>query len=108
MTRYYLEVLKSGISISPKGEDFVHRFCVGDIICINMYSDLGPTCEGFSHVLGPYVVLSGKEYYAAFILLDSTSLFRPSLITTCIIKGYLVDITKNVHREEKLNNLGIW
>jgi hypothetical protein len=97
MTRYYLEVLKSGISISPKGEDFVHRFCVGDIICINMYSDLGP-----------YVVLSGKEYYAAFILLDSTSLFRPSLITTCIIKGYLVDITKNVHREEKLNNLGIW
>jgi hypothetical protein len=100
MTRYYLEVLKSGISISPKGEDFVHRFCLGDIICINMYSDLDKC--------GPYVVLSGKEYYAAFILLDSTSLFRPSLITTCIIKGYLVDITKNVHREEKLNNLGIW
>jgi hypothetical protein len=103
MTRYYLEVLKSGISISPKGEDFVHRFCLGDIICINMYSDLAD-----KHALGPYVVLSGKEYYAAFILLDSTSLFRPSLITTCIIKGYLVDITKNVHREEKLNNLGIW
>ena len=103
MTRYYLEVLKSGISISPKGEDFVHRFCVGDIICINMYSDLGS-----SGPRSPYVVLSGKEYYAAFILLDSTSLFRPSLITTCIIKGYLVDITKNVHREEKLNNLGIW
>jgi hypothetical protein len=88
MTRYYLEVLKSGISIKGGGQ-----FLPGDIICVHMYMDKGP-----------YLVLSGVEYYAKFIFPNSNSTYS---VSNLIIKGYLVDITKNVRREEKLNKLGI-
>jgi hypothetical protein len=104
MTRYYLEVLKSGISINVVGVDqffpvqdhsLLHsfEFSIGDIICIHMYMDKGP-----------HVVLSGVEYYAKFIFPNSNSTYS---VSNLIIKGYLVDITKNVRREEKLNKLGI-
>jgi hypothetical protein len=98
MTKYYLEVIKEGISICLDTDvRYHHHFEMGDIIHINMYSDKGPKV-----VFGGY-----SEYDAEFTLdWDKTSSARLT-VASCITKGYLADITKNVHRDEKLNQLGI-
>ena len=98
MTKYYLEVVKGSVSICLDTDvRYHHHFEIGDIIDINMYSDRGPKV-----VFGGY-----SEYDAEFTLdWDKTSSARLT-VADCIIKGYLVDVTKNVHRDEKLNSLGI-
>ncbi len=98
MTKYYLEVLREGISICLDTDvRYYHYFEVGDIININMYSDKGPK-----------VVFGGRvEYDAEFTLdWDKTSSVRLT-VASCITKGYLADVTKNVNRDEKLKTLGI-
>lgn len=98
MTNYYLEVIKWGISICLDTDvHYYHEFEVGDIIPIHMYSDKGPK-----------VVFGGRvEYDAEFVLdWDKTASARLT-VACCITKGYLVDITKGVERQEKLKSLGI-
>jgi hypothetical protein len=99
MTKYYLEVLKEGVSICLDTDvQYHHRFEVGDVISIHMYSDKGPK-----------VVFGGRVEYDAdeFTLdWDKTASARGS-IAFCITKGYLVDVTKGVERQEKLKTLGI-
>ena len=98
MTKYYLEVIRERVSICLDTDvQYHHHFKVGDIIPIHMYSDKGPKV-----VFGGY-----SEYDAEFTLdWDKTSSARLT-VASLITKGYLVDITKNVHRDEKLNQLGI-
>ena len=98
MTKYYLEVMKSGVSICLDTDvQYHHQFGVGDIINIHMYS-----------YSGPKVVIGGRvEYDAEFTIdWDKTSSARLT-VAGCITKGYLVDVTKGVNRQEKLNQLGI-
>jgi hypothetical protein len=98
MTKYYLEVLREGVSICLDTDvQYHHRFEVGDVIPIHMYSDKGPK-----------VVFGGRvEYDAEFTLdWDKTSSARLT-VASCITRGYLVDITKGVERQEKLKSLGI-
>jgi predicted RNA-binding protein (virulence factor B family) len=97
MTVYYLEVLKDNVSICLDSDvHYHHQFNTGDVITIHMYSDKGPK-----------LVLGRVEYDAEFTIdwdkVASARLF----INDCITKGYLVDVTKLVHRQEKLNSLGI-
>ena len=98
MTKYYLEVMSEGVSICLDTDvHYHHHFKVGDIIPIHMYSDKGPKV-----VFGGYT-----EYDAEFTIdWDKTSSARLS-VAGCITKGYLVDVTKGVNRQEKLNQLGI-
>jgi hypothetical protein len=98
MTKYYLEVIREGISICLDTDvQYHHRFEVGDVIPIHMYSDKGPK-----------VVFGGRvEYDAEFTIdWDKTESVRLT-VASCITKGYLVDITKGVERQEKLKSLGI-
>ena len=99
MTKYYLEVLREGVSICLDTDvQYHHRFEVGDVIPIHMYSDKGPK-----------VVFGGRVEYDAdeFTLdWDKTCSARLS-VANCITKGYLVDVTKGVERQEKLKGLGI-
>ncbi len=99
MTKYYLEVIKWGISICLDTDvNYYHEFEVGDIIPIHMYSDKGPK-----------VVFGGRVEYDAQFRLDWDKRANATLtVAGCITKGYLVDVTKGVHRQEKLNQLGIW
>lgn len=107
MTKYYLEVMREGVSICLDTDvHYHHHFKVGDIIPIHMYSDKGPKV-----VFGGYT-----EYDGEFTIdWDKTSSARLSVAgclaaTTSsgfITKGYLVDVTKGVNRQEKLNQLGI-
>ena len=98
MTKYYLEVMREGVSICLDTDvQYHHRFNVGDVIPIHMYSDKGPK-----------VVFGGRVEYDAEFTLDWDKAFSVRLeVASCITKGYLVDITKNVHRDEKLKSLGI-
>ena len=98
MTKYYLEVLREGVSICLDTDvQYHHRFEVGDVIPIHMYSDKGPK-----------VVFGGRvEYDAEFTIdWDKTSSARLT-VAGCITRGYLVDVTKGVNRQEKLKILGI-
>ena len=96
--KYYLEVVKWGISICLDTDvRYYHEFEIGDIINIHMYSDKGPK-----------VVFGGRIEYDAEFTLDWDKAFSVRLtMASCITKGYLVDVTKNVHRDEKLKSLGI-
>jgi hypothetical protein len=98
MTKYYLQVLKDNLSICLDTDiRHYHQFEIGDIINIHMYSDKGPK-----------VVFGGYAEYDAEFTLDwnKTSSARLS-VAGCITKGILADITKNIHRDEKLKSLGI-
>ena len=98
MTKYYLEVMREGVSICLDTDvQYHHRFNVGDVIPIHMYSDKGPK-----------VVFGGRIEYDAEFTLDWDKAFSVRLtVATCISKGYLVDVTKGVERQEKLKTLGI-
>lgn len=98
MTKYYLEVVKWGISICLDTDvRYYHEFEIGDIINIHMYSDKGPK-----------VVFGGRVEYDAEFVLDWDKTVSASLsVVTAISNGYLVDVTKGVHRQEKLKQLGI-
>ena len=98
MTKYYLEVMREGVYLFRYGcSRYHHRFNVGDVIPIHMYSDKGPK-----------VIFGGRVEYDAEFTLDWDKAFSVRLtVATCISKGYMVDITKNVNRDEKLKSLGI-
>ena len=98
MTKYYLEVMREGVSICLDTDvQYHHQFKVGDVIPIHMYSDKGPR-----------VVFGGYTEYDAEFTLDWDKAFSVRLtVASCITKGYMVDVTKSVHRQEKLNQLGI-
>ena len=98
MTPYYLQVIKDNLSICLDTDiGYYHQFKIGDIINIHMYSDKGPKV-----IFGDYA-----EYDPEFTLdWTKTSSARLS-IASCITKGILVDITKQVDRNFKLEQLGI-
>ena len=98
MTKYYLEVMREGVSICLDTDvHYHHHFKVGDIIPIHMYSDKGPK-----------VVFGGYSEYDAEFTLDWDKYYSARLtVVDCISKGYLADVTKGVNRQEKLNQLGI-
>ena len=98
MTKYYLEVMREGVSICLDTDvHYHHQFKIGDVIPIHMYSDKGPK-----------VVFGGYSEYEAEFTLDWDKAFSVRLtVASCITKGYLVDVTKGVNRQEKLNQLGI-
>ena len=73
MTKYYLEVLREGVSICLDTDVlYHHRFEVGDVIPIHMYSH------------GPKVVFGGVEYDVQFTIdCDKTASARLT-VASCI------------------------
>jgi hypothetical protein len=57
---------------------------------------------------GPKVVFGGRIEYDAEFTIDWDKGYSDRLsVITAISKGYLVDVTKGVERQEKLKSLGI-
>ena len=98
MTRYYLEVIKEGLSICLDTDiQYHHEFKIGDIIYINAYP--------YKNIHSNKVVFGPFEYNAQFTL-DWTKTSSVGLgVTNCITKGYLKDVTIQMLREKKLNQL---
>ncbi len=94
MTRYYLEVLQDGLSIDIDSDvHYHHPFKIGDIIPINMYPS------------GAKVVLHNYEYDAIFTLDWTKTASSRWSIAGCITKGYLRDMTIQIERDKKLDQL---
>ena len=103
MTKYYLEVVKNNVSICLDSDiGYHHHFKVGDIILVE-YDIKGNTNLIFDGLSRQYSITSAVEFKIDW---DKTCSMRLS-IAGCITKGYMVDVTKNVQREEKLKTLGI-
>jgi len=97
MTVYYLEVLTDNVSICLDTDVSYHyKYKVGDIITIHMYSDKGPK-----------VSFGTIEYDAIFTLDWEKNVSSRWSIVGCMGKGCLVDITKNIERQNKLKQIGI-
>lgn len=103
MTKYYLEVVKNNVSICLDTDvQYHHEFNIGDIILVE-YDIKGKTTLIFDVMSMSYSITFGAEFKIDW---DKTCSMRLS-IAGCITKGYMVDVTKNVQREEKLKTLGI-
>ena len=103
MTKYYLEVVKNNVSIFLDTDvQYHHEFNIGDIILVE-YDIKGNTNLIFDGLSRQYSITSAVEFKIDW---DKTCSMRLS-IAGCITKGYMVDVTKNVQREEKLKTLGI-
>ena len=103
MTKYYLEVVKNNVSICLDTDvQYHHEFNIGDIILVE-YDINGKTTLIFDVMSMSYSITFGAEFKIDW---DKTCSTRLS-IAGCITRGYMVDVTKNVQRDEKLKTLGI-
>ena len=92
MTRYYLEVIKEGLSICVDNDiNYHYEFGIGEIIDINMYSDKAT------------VLFGTLEYDVDFTIDCNKSQSARLTINFCINKGYLRDVTVQVERDRKLD-----
>ena len=103
----YLEVIKDGLSIELDSDiHYYHHFKVGEIITVEINKD--------SMVLASIVTIlfdinqSIGVYGRNLLKINWDSIKSESLsINDSIDRGYLIDITKNVDRNKKLELLGI-
>lgn len=98
MVNYYFEVMKDNVSICLDSDiGYHHHFKIGDVLLIIMDDDLGITLKNdWIEVVNPSFTLDWDKTCSARL---STA--------SCINKGVMVDITKNVDRDFKLKQLGI-
>jgi len=102
MTKYYLSVLKDNVSICIDSDiGYHHRFKIGDVIFVEY--DIKSTILRFDGMSIQYSITNSPEF-----LLDWDKTVSARLtVAGCIIKGVMVDITKQVDRDFKLKQLGI-
>ena len=93
---YYLEVIKEDLSICLDSDiNLYHHYEVGDIIEID-YKLNEPSYLYFNNLKVKYGGLT----------IDWGKINQKRLsIISCINAKYIVDITKNVEREEKINKI---
>jgi hypothetical protein len=103
MTKYYLSVLKDNVSICIDSDiGCHHRFKIGDVILVEYDIKFGSTLM-FDGMSRHYSLTSSPEFVLDW---DKTVSARLT-VAGCIIKGVMVDITKQVGRDFKLKQLGI-
>ena len=106
MTKYYLEVVKNNVSICLDTDvQYHHEFNIGDIILVE-YDINGKTTLIFDVMSMSYSITFGAEFKIDWDKTCSMRFMKLS-IAGCITRGYMVDVTKNVQRDEKLKTLGI-
>jgi hypothetical protein len=96
---YYLEVIKEGLSICLDSDiNFYHHYQIGDVIKID-YS--ASNREVF--INSP--IINSKFKFDGFTV-DWGKVNQKKLpINSCINSKYIVDITKQIIRNEKLNEI---
>lgn len=99
---YYLEVIKEGLSICLDSDiNLYHHYEVGDII------ELDYKLEIYLNRNEPsYLYFNNLKVKYDGLTIDWGKINQKRLsITSCINSKYIVDITKNVEREEKINKI---
>lgn len=91
---YYLQVINDGLSILLEDDKSYHYFNIGDIIKIKFTSNLSTLYFGdrtFNY--------DGK--YGVWFTINQ----QKQSISDCINSNLIVDITKQIERDEKINKI---
>ena len=121
--KYYLQIVKDNVSILVDSDvGYYHQFKIDDVIEVVMNDELQLGFQtqhlGISLNIRDLIVtdIVGKEIYNAngWIIqnprftIDWDKFDRQELsIASSVMKGYMIDITKGVERNKKLDELGI-
>jgi len=98
MSKYYLQVVKDNVSILVDSDlGYHHHFKIEDVIEVVMDDNLGISLN----IHG--CVIQNPIFTVIPCLLSCINIS----IASVVMKGYMIDITKGVERNRKLDELGI-
>jgi hypothetical protein len=100
MSKYYLQVVKDNVSILADSDlGYHHHFKIDDVIEVVMSDNLGISLN-----INGWII----QKFGAKFTIDWDKFDRQELsIASAVMKGHMIDITKGVERNKKLDELGI-
>jgi len=100
MSKYYLQVVKDNVSILVDSDlGYHHHFKIDDVIEVVMDDNLEVSLNIHGWII---------QKFGARFTIDWDKFDRQELsIASAVMKGYMIDITKGVERNKKLDELGI-
>jgi hypothetical protein len=100
MSKYYLQIVKDDVSILVDSDvGYYHHFKIDDVIEVVMDDNLGISLN-----INGWII----QKFGARFTIDWDKFDRQELsIASAVMKGYMIDITKGVERNKKLDELGI-
>lgn len=96
--KYYLQIVKDDVSILVDSDvGYHHQFKIDDVIEIVMHDDLGVSLN-----IHGWIIQNPK-----FTIDWDKKDWKQLSIASSVMNGYMMDITKGVERDNKLEQLGI-
>jgi hypothetical protein len=98
--KYYLQIVKDDVSILVDSDvGYYHHFKIDDVIEVVMDDNLGISLN-----INGWII----QKFGARFTIDWDKFDRQELsIASAVMKEYMIDITKGVERNKKLDELGI-
>ena len=98
MSKYYLQVVKDNVSVLVDSDlGYHHHFKIDDVIEVVMDDNLGISLN-----INGWII----QRFGARFTIDWDKFDRQELsIASSVMKGYMIDITKGVERDNKLKEL---
>ena len=96
--RYYLQIVKDNVSILADSDvGYYHQFKIDDVIEVVMNDDLGISLN-----INGWIIQNPR-----FTIDWDKKDYQQLSIASAVMNGYMMDITKGVERNKKLEQLGI-
>ena len=96
--KYYLQIVKDNVSILADSDvGYYHQFKIDDVIEIIMDQNLGVSLN-----INGWIIQNPK-----FTIDWDKKNYQQLSIASSVMNGYMIDITKSVERNKKLDELGI-
>ena len=98
--KYYLQIVKDNVSVLVDSDlGYHHHFKIDDVIEVVMDDNLGISLN-----INGWII----QKFGARFTIDWDKFDRQELsIASAVMNGYMIDITKGVERDNKLEQLGI-
>ena len=96
--RYYLQIVKDNVSVLVDSDvGYYHQFKIDDVIEVVMNDDLGISLN-----IHGWIIQNPR-----FTIDWDKKDYQQLSIASAVMNGYMMDITKGVERNKKLEQLGI-